>query len=454
MRRTLAIVLGLFLAAIAAAARAQGESEQAAALKAQLAALQQQLDTLARKEAADHKFTEIGSSTSRSRADVEPRRVVRIYDISDLYAIAPSYAAQEPGDLAESPRAIFPEVAIAASAGAGLGGGGFGGGGLGGGGGMFAVPSTVTRGKSAPSTLHQVTGSSGASPNESVRTSIDNLIDTITTTIEPESWDEVGGPCTITALGASLVVSATTEMHSQIAALLDLFRKRWGSLRTVSVQAHWLWLTEDQLSAAVAEGMQLKPPAPFGALSQPAWTKLLVQARAEDQKRRNYHAAITCYNGQTVSALAGSQQLVVSGLTPVVGGGDQESAAYQPQIKVIQDGAALQITPVVTRTSKYVVADVHSRVNLLGQPAPRAAADEEAGDVGQVVAALDRPALQSQRLATTLRIPVDTPTLVGGMTFAAAGAGEPNLYLFLTATVRELRDDEGAEVKGDEKPAK
>jgi hypothetical protein len=262
----------------------------------------------------------------------------------------------------------------------------------------------------------------------------------------------VGGPATIKSLGASLVVSAPTNIHQQIAALLDLFRKRWGSLRTVSLEAHWLWLTEDQVAAATAEGKGMNPPAPFGALSEAAWKTLQQQARAEDQKRKNYHAVVTCYNGQTVSTLSGAQRLIVSGLTPVVAGGENDTAAYQPEVKIVQDGAVLQVTPVVTRTAKYVVADVHSRVNLLvaGQPAAPA---KDSGLVAQVVAALDRPALQSQRLSTTLRIPVEMPTLVGGITFAGEES-EANLYLFLTATVRELRDEEGAEVKGEEKPEK
>ncbi|HUE73031.1 MAG TPA: hypothetical protein VMP01_19255 [Pirellulaceae bacterium] len=448
MRRTLALVIAVLLAAAPAAAFAQAEPDQAAALRAQLEAIQKQLVDLSRKEAADHKFTEIGSSTSRTRTGEDAPRVVRIYDLSDLYAIAPPYPAQEPADLVDATRSIFPEVKVEASAGAGLGGGGFGGGG-----GVFAVPSTISRGKSRSTTLHQVSGGSGAASNESVRTSVDNLIDTITTTIEPDQWDDVGGPSTITALGASLVVAAPTETHAQITALLDLFRKQWGSLRTVSVEAHWLWLTEEQIAAAIAEGKGLNPPAPFGALSPAAWQALQAQARAAGQARRNYHAILTCYNGQTVSALAGVQRLFVSGLTPIVGGGESESAAYNPQVKAVQDGAALQITPVVTRTAKYVVADVHSRVNLLGD-APPAAAAKDAGPVAQVVAALDRPALESQRLSTTLRIPVDTPTLIGGMTFAGDGESKANLYLFLTASVRELKDEEKAEVNEAEKPAK
>jgi hypothetical protein len=448
MRRTLALVIAVLLAAAPAAAFAQAEPDQAAALRAQLQTIQKQLAELSRKEAADHKFTEIGSSTSRTRTGDEAPRVVRIYDLSDLYAVAPPYPAREPADLVDDAGPIFPQVMVEASAQGGLGGGGFGGGG-----GVFAVPSTVSRVKTDRATLRQVSGGSGAASHESVRTGVDNLIDTITTTIEPDQWDEVGGPSTITSLGASLVVSAPAETHSQITALLDLFRKQWGSLRTVSVEAHWLWLTEEQLAAAIAEGKGMNPPAPYGALSPAAWQELQAQARAAEAERKNYHAVVTCYNGQTVSALAGVQRLVVSGLTPVVGGGEEEAAAYNPQVKAVQDGVALQITPVVTRTAKYVVADVHSRINLLG-PAMAAAAAKEAGPVAQIVAALDRPTLESQRLSTTLRIAVDTPTLIGGMTFAGDGENKANLYLFLTASVRELKDEEKAEEKGGEKPAK
>jgi len=69
-----------------------------------------------------------------------------------------------------------------------------------------------------------------------------------------------------------------------------------------------------------------------------------------------------------------------------------------------------------TRTAKYVVADVHSRVNLLTGPAEKLVAQAErplaGGDAAQVVGALDRPVLHSQQLSTTLRIPVGHPALI------------------------------------------
>ena len=445
-------LLVILCAGFSGQVRAQPGSPQAHELRAQLESIQQRLNALSRAESENGKVTEIGSSRGRSFVEEEPRLVVRIYDLSDLYSIAPSYRAQEPGDFQASGRPIFPEAA-AAGIGAGPSAmGGLGGGGFGGGGGMFAVPSgSVSRKANDAQTLHQAAGAAGGEQPGSSRTSIDALIETITSTIAPDEWDEVGA--SITSLGASLIVSAPADTHDKIAALLDLFRKRWGSLRTVSLEAHWLWLTQGQLTAALAEKPEVVQgtPVPFGALSAAAWKGLKVAEQPEGDKRPGYHAVLTCYNGQTVHALAGGQRLAVVGLTPVVGGSD-EQPAYEPQVRSIQEGAALEVTPVVTRTAKYVVIDVHSRVNLL-EPAPAKAnppADADAAPVTQVAAALDRPALQSQRLSTTLRIPVGQPTLVGGMTFAASGTGGANLYLFVTAHVQELRDDEGGAVKADE----
>jgi hypothetical protein len=452
MRPSLVLAVFTFSCSLGLVSSGQvpARAQQASELRVQLDALQRQLEALSQQEAqaTSNKVTEIGSAAARQREVEQPRMVVRIYDLSDLFAIAPPYAAREPGDLEETPRAIFPEVTQARS---GTSGGGMGGmGGMGGG--FFAVPTVSKRFKDkSRDTLAQGAGE-GSSEIDASRTTIDDLIDTITTSISPEDWVDVGGPASIKALGASLVISAPAEMHEQIAALLDLFRTRWGSLRTVSIQAHWLWLTEAQLTDAVADPQPIAKgqPAAFGALSDAGWKRLREMAQGQEQKRPGYHAVLTCYNGQTVNVQAGRQRLLVSGMTPVVGG-QESAAAYSPSVRAIHEGAALQITPVVTRTAKYVVADVHSRVNLpAATDKPQAAAGETvkpASTVEQVVAAIDRDPVESQRISTTLRIPVGRPTLVGGMTFHTKAAEEPNLYLFVTAIVQELRDEEGAEVK-------
>ena len=59
-----------------------------------------------------------------------------------------------------------------------------------------------------------------------------------------------------------------------------------------------------------------------------------------------------------------------------------------------------------------------------------------------VAAAIDRPTLAIQQLATTLRVPADEVMLIGGMTAEQPPDVErPNLFLFVKVTVQELRDD-------------
>ena len=55
----------------------------------------------------------------------------------------------------------------------------------------------------------------------------DSLIELITSTIQPTTWDEVGGPGSIAefATNLSLVISQTQEVHEQIADLLEQLRR-------------------------------------------------------------------------------------------------------------------------------------------------------------------------------------------------------------------------------------
>ena len=58
----------------------------------------------------------------------------------------------------------------------------------------------------------------------------DSLIELITTTIEPHSWDEVGGPGSISGFenASSLVISQTDEVHRAIEPLLVKLRQVKG----------------------------------------------------------------------------------------------------------------------------------------------------------------------------------------------------------------------------------
>jgi len=446
------------------------------ALRQQVQALQEQLQKMEGGAKSD-RVTQIGGTRPRGR---EPELVVRIYDLGDLFAMAPPYEAKFQSDLKEEDRAVFPRPSIDRSGGPG-GMGGMGGNMGGMGGGFFNLKEGA---KTLPDAAKQVLFQNANVKLGAGRASIDDLIETITTTINPSVWDEVGGPASISSLGTSLIVSADEQTHEQIDALLDLFRKRWGTLRTVSVRAYWLWLTDEALAALLPDAKAAKAktgemPA-FGLVDPQAWQKQLQAAGKDDQQRAGYRAALTCYNGQTVYTISGGQSLAVTDVEPVLFKGDQKQpegrVAYRPQTSVIYEGAALQVTPIASISGKFVVIDVHSRVVEVREPA--VAKNKEvkppmvAGGMGglrmggmggvvampdagppppaDVVAVLDRPRLVAQRFSTTLRLPVDRPMLVGGMTFESAPVpGEPNLYLFLNVSVQELRDD-----VDEQKPAK
>jgi hypothetical protein len=411
-------------------------------LRRQIRALEGRLRQAETEQSGDQRVTELGGGT-RARGR-EPEIIVRMYDLSDLFTVAPPYPALQSGDLSGKARVLFPMPAgDAATRG---GGGASGMGGMGGG--FFRVEE---RPKSVVTEAKPVLGQNTTGKVDSVRSSIDDLVDAITTTINPTGWDSVGGPGSIATLSSSLLISTDLRTHEQIESLFEQLRKRWGTLRTVSVRADWLWLTDAQADALLleadkpAKGDDLRA---FGLVDETAWKKQQEQQAKAGQGRGGWRAVLTCYNGQTVHALSGGQSVAVAGMMPVVGGkeGAEGGVGYQPDVQVIQEGAALQVTPITNISGKFVILDIHSRVAHLrpgGERQPRQDA-ARAAPLGPAAAAaaLDRPMLMLHRLSTTLRVPVERRMLIGGMSYESEPQpGEPNLYLFVKLSVQELRDD-------------
>ena len=69
----------------------------------------------------------------------------------------------------------------------------------------------------------------GSTPENAMREihDYDTLIETITTTVEVDSWDEVGGPGTIAEYpqAGALVISQTAEIHEQVEKVLAAIRQ-------------------------------------------------------------------------------------------------------------------------------------------------------------------------------------------------------------------------------------
>ena len=124
-------------------------------------------------------------------------------------------------------------------------------------------------------------------------------------------------------------------------------------------------------------------------------------------RHRAYNAAITCYNGQTVHTESGGQSLAVTDMTPFVQGGPegkaQQTVVYRPTMTFVQEGAALQITPLATKSAQHVVLDVHRRVARLRET-PGRQRRVRCGRRGrrlvkpeEIVDAIDRPKITTHR---------------------------------------------------------
>ncbi|HJN67817.1 MAG TPA: hypothetical protein QF761_16535, partial [Pirellulales bacterium] len=103
-----------------------------------------------------------------------------------------------------------------------------------------AVPGLPEAGTISESTLAQSSGgfsNSGNSGGQS-QADFDSLMELITTTIEPESWDDMGGEGAISPFetNLSLVISQTQEVHEKIADLLDQLRRLQDLQVTIEVR--------------------------------------------------------------------------------------------------------------------------------------------------------------------------------------------------------------------------
>ena len=433
MRRFQLLMAAVLALSVVPAAFAQkGETDQ---IRAQIEALQKQLDAIENKPIPQRNVTQIGGSRLRARG---PGLIVKIYDLGDLFALAPPYSATRKSDLSKTSESIFQDAPGSRQ-------GGFGG--LGGGGGYFSLGPAALRSSAGPAlAMNQMAGSSAA-----VSTSQDELIKTIKTTISPDIWDDQGGPATIAKLGNAFIISADEDTHDQIDTLLNLFRKRWGTLRTVSIRAWWHWMSPSEIGPILdSDGEELaNGDKAFGLVSDDAW-KAILKTRREPEKDRKtgYQATLTCYNGQTVHTISGDQSLAISDFRLVATKNEGEEKTgrigYKPVVSLIQEGVAFQVTPISNVSGRTVLLDVHSRVLMpeekqaeLKEKLERANAELSPKEIAE---AIDERRFRVSKLSTTLRVPVNRPMLVGGMSMP--GTGNENLYLFVKVSVQELRNDQ------------
>ena len=317
--------------------------------------------------------------------------------------------------------------------------------------------------------------SSGASSGETapVRTSntftlsADDLMEAIATFIEPGSWDAQGAGdhrAEIGRLGNSLVIRHSADAHKQIEDFLMALREENGVTQTLTIEAHWKLLDSEQLAAlksAIAAGSP-------------------IESVPSDEP---YRGQVTCFNGQTVHIVSGRLQTVLQGGIPVVSGAG--AVGYQPTMITPHVGALLEITPTLLPGRKAAIVNIQSSVTRWDKPGLAvefgggngASSEGQPGGGGEGSASagpgagsgagigapggagiagafdsnpasggssrpvqIDRINVVAQQLATSLRVPLGKPVLVGGMTYPGAQAGQAadsQLYLIVKISAEE-----------------
>ena len=349
------------------------------------------------------------------RGEAKDRVVLKVYQVVDLLVPSPNYPYR--GTDLPTTGGMQSYRGGAQSLGGGGGGGGF-----------FQVPPErsflAQRGKPGAAGGQgmgegmAIGGIESESPGGvGLRFGIEDLIEAIVAVVSPGSWDELGGPGTIRSLGSMLLVNQTEVAHKGIEHLLNEIRAQGGAVRTVTIVARWLALDDAQRSQLTPEGNG----KPAVVVDRNALKKLAADAT-------RYQGQVTCHSGQTVHIVSGTRHSVVTSAIPVVGG---QGTGYQPVVAFPNAGVLLQVTPLLLSGGKAASLDVQSSVTAWQAPESLTVA------AGETSLAIDRVRLAANQLATTVRIPLGKPVLVGGLTPSDADAVQKTLYLVLELTLDE-----------------
>lgn len=300
---------------------------------------------------------------------------------------------------------------------------------------------------------HSVSMGGELYPGTTPALDFDGVIKMITSTVEPTSWDEVGGPGSITRLGNVLVINQTLRIHGQIAVLLEEVRAKRAAGSAMVVELQWLWLDATQHEQLVGH---TRPPAA-------GRTPLAVDAKALQKlagEVAGFRGQIGCSNGQLVHLVSGDRKSAFTSAIPVIGSG----VGYQPVVDSPNVGVVVELRASAVPGAEAAILDVQSTVTRWGKMPPSVhvgaswppyqateGSSSKEGHVyqettqepgGSSSVAVDRPVMPAQQIATTVRVPLGKPVVLGAMTFAPSGpsglgeAGRNAVQLYLIATTR------------------
>jgi type II secretory pathway component GspD/PulD (secretin) len=215
------------------------------------------------------------------------------------------------------------------------------------------------------------------SPVEGIdgRIQADKLIKLITTTIQPRSWSEMGGPGTIEyfPLTLSLVINQTPDVQDQVADLLAALRRLQDQevsleVRIVSVpESFFCERIEVDFDHAGPEGPKVTTSKPLlggrslktkGIVldhSQLVHLMEVLQTGARTNVMQT--PKLTVFNGQRANFCAGDDQAFVTGMDVRVQNGH---LVVVPKTETVFSGLDLSIQPVIAADRRSIRVDLQA----------------------------------------------------------------------------------------------
>ena len=451
------------------------DEKQLAKLQKQIDQLQAQLDGKSKFKASKTKtdsgerVRDVGQQIvrrpTRDRYEQDIPLQIRLYDLSDLFAVSPNYPAVNVNEF-QAGRQFFaatPAGQRGMSNGGGQFGGGQGGGGFsGGGGGVFNIPAKQFSGGLR---------NDGNSNMQAAQVTLKQLVNTIRVTVKPEMWGDDSSSARIESLGNTLLITASEEMHTQINDLFNLFREHWGKRRTVSVQTWWIRADAGVTSDLIDSESTEKVGA--GVVAESRWKEFF--DKAKEEKKIAYSSTLTGHNNQTLHAISGKQISLTVDAQPFETndiqwhvkdfdeldsalpdvdededfipenfgflGQKKRIVGFRPVNTFFHNGAAVQVTPLATRGGNFVILDLQAKLNELvqGDRGEQISVEKEGGET---TIKLDDIDYLSCQFSSTLRCPKNQVVLAGSMTSNPSAETEtPEILVFVRVSVHTIKED-------------
>ena len=225
------------------------------------------------------------------------------------------------------------------------------------------------------------------------------------------AWSDAGGAAAIEYMSPVLIITQTPAAHKRIEELLARYRQHLHSRPMVTVRAAWVQVEADKARKLLAGQPGGDPMVVSPAVLEEAAVKTVAQGHVQ------------CRDGQTVHLLSGEYQVYMDAVTPVVSDG---AVGIEPKTQCLFIGAALQVEPVLSPDGQSATLDLYSYVvdlrEMRSKPLPDFA--QVKGVAQPMKIDLELPSVLVHTFATTAKVPLGKPVLIGGMTQPGAEKGK------------------------------